>query len=152
VAFALTERGHRFDTERASLKKEHLLDEARLHQNYNAIGYNDPETNQNPAKLINVFRFGPNGDHPTVEARHQAYVAAQHAQGRNAYNPFGGLLTPLPEERGATTGFLAQVPRRRRSITQPRWGSAWRRVITSARSRRTSPLSSAATSPKRPLP
>lgn len=112
VAFALTERGHKFDTERASLKREHLLDEARLHQRYNALGHNDPETNTNPAKLVNVFRFGPDISrryHPTAEARHQAYVAAQHAQGRNAYNPFGGLLTPVPEEQGATSGLLGVV-------------------------------------------
>ena len=109
VAFALTERGHKFDTERASMKREHLLDEARLHQHYNALGHNDPETNTNPAKLINVFRFGPDMYHPTAEARHQAYVAAQHAQGRNAYNPFGGLLTPVPEEQGATSGLLGMV-------------------------------------------
>jgi hypothetical protein len=109
VAFAITEKGHQFDTERAKLHKEQLLDQSRLHQRYNALGHRDPATGENPATMLNVLRFGPNEGHPTAEARHEAYVAAQHAQGQNAWNPFGGLLTPLPEEQGATPGFFGML-------------------------------------------
>lgn len=111
VAFALTEKGHKFDTERAEVKKNNYLDEARLHQSYQALGHRDPDTGENPAKLLNVLRFGPTSEHPLAEARHQAYVGARHAQGANAWNPLGGLLTPLPEEQGATSGILSQFGR-----------------------------------------
>lgn len=108
VAFAITDEGHKFDAERATMRKEQLLDQARFHQNYNAVGYIDPKTGENPTKLLNVVRFGPSDGHPIANARHQAYVAEQHAQGSNAWNPLGGVLTPLPEEQGGTSGLLSQ--------------------------------------------
>lgn len=112
-AFAVTEKGHQYDAERAGLLKNMFLEDARHRQEYQALGYNHPETGKNPATLGNALRFGGifQGVHPTMGARHQAYVAEKHQAGKNAWNPMGGSLTPLPEEEGATTGFFGRIGR-----------------------------------------
>ncbi len=113
-AFAVTDKGHQFDAERARMLEGHHLDRARLLQAYQAEGHVDPATGKNPATLLNVLRFhdlSPFGDdnHAVGAARHQNYVAGKHEQGQNAWNPLGGMLTAHPAEEGGTSGFLGVV-------------------------------------------
>jgi len=106
VGFAVTEKGHKFDTERAKMRREHALDQARLGQRYFAVGHYDKEGN-NPASVGNALRFRSGAaDHPIMEARHQEYVAKKHGKGENAYNLWGGTTIPVKEEAHAKPGFF----------------------------------------------
>jgi len=70
-------------------------------------------TANNPIGLWDALRFGdprPHGgpDRVDADARHYIYAAKQHEKGNNAWNPFGGMLTPSPYERGASKGLLGE--------------------------------------------
>lgn len=107
LGFAVTERGHEFDADVAEMKRKFFTDLARRQQEEGAVGYRDPDTEKtNWGNILSALRFG--GGDALGAARHQAYTEKQHREGSNAWNPFGGMLTPIPEERGATTGLLGQ--------------------------------------------
>jgi len=114
IAFSVTEEGHKYDADMAQLQKEHALNVARRMQESNTMGaYN--EGGKNDASFLKALRYALSSStgldsHPVSEARHQAYVQRQHEQGSNAWNPFGGMLTPLPEEgtRG-TSGLFSRL-------------------------------------------
>jgi hypothetical protein len=113
-AFAVTEKGHVFDTAMAELEKEHALERARLGQVFQSLPYHDPARGSVRPGLLDALRFNAisaEGDHPTSAARHQHYVAEKHRAGRNAWNPLGGVLTPLAEEEGGTTGLFSRLGR-----------------------------------------
>lgn len=108
LAFSVTERGHEFDADEAAMRQKFHTDMARRLQEEDAIGYRDPDKGEtNFANLLSLLRFG-SGGHPTADARRQQYVEKKHREGSNAWNPFGGMLTPIPEERGATSGIFGQ--------------------------------------------
>lgn len=112
-ALSVTPEGHAYDAAMARIAREAMLEQARLGQEHDVIGYREGEGTHTPpfGKTIRHVLSTPYqlGEHPTVAARHADYVASKHEQGRNALNPFGGLLTPLSEEEGGTTGFFSQV-------------------------------------------
>lgn len=118
--FAVTSEGHQFDAKRFQLAKEHALEQARLLHEYNALPHRDPESGKVEAPLLRRARFSlqQEGYHPMAEARHMDYAAKQHAQGSNAWNPFGGLLTPLPEEEGGTSGLAGMLGRPKAKSTK----------------------------------
>jgi hypothetical protein len=92
-AFAVTEKGHAFDAERAKLRGEAGAKEMELSQRHHAMGSATRKGN-----VLNALRFGTMSHEP----RHEEYVEKKHRAGKNAYNPFGGLLTPSKHEKGGT--------------------------------------------------
>ncbi len=111
IGFSVTDEGHEYDADMAELLKKYHLDAARRKQEAGILGYYDEERN-NPADILKSIRYGLSnpfqGGHSTAAARRQAYIEKKHRAGENAYNPFGGKLTPLPEEgEGATSGLLS---------------------------------------------
>lgn len=117
VAFAITDKGHAYDAARAKIRQDALEQEAALMAAHKGLGvYNDE--GKNPVEIGGLLRFGPSDVYglegrPDMAARHQAYVAKQHAAGSNAWNPFGGWLTPLESEAPRGTegmfGRLGQI-------------------------------------------
>ena len=110
VAFSITEEGHQFDADEASAKKQYFLEMARKLQDVGALGHADPETGESQLpNLGKALRFDIPGGNPTDQARHQDYVQKQHAEGSNAWNPWGGTSTPIKEEQGGTPGFFGML-------------------------------------------
>ena len=114
VGFSVTDEGHEYDAQMAELLKQQYLDKARLMQERNILGVYNDEGNNDVSGFWNALRYnlstaGGGIGHPVMAARHQAYTQKQHEAGDNAYNPWGGALTPLPEEgeRG-TSGILSR--------------------------------------------
>jgi len=105
-ALAVTPEGHAFDAERAKHRKEYFTNRAAHLQEHNALGHIDSKTGKNPAKILRVLRFMFGEGDPRGAARHYSYVEKKHREGKNAWNPMGGELTPLSEEKGAKPGFL----------------------------------------------
>lgn len=107
LAFSVTERGHKYDAALAGLRKDYFENQARMMQEQGvAPAYLDDEGKAVRPGLLDIFRFISND--PLSDARRQAYVQKQHEAGRNAWNPFGGALTPLESEGpGGTTGILS---------------------------------------------
>lgn len=109
LAFAITEKGHAYDAARAKIRQDAMEQLAALMAAHKGLGVHDAE-GKNPVELGGLLRFGPDGERPDMAARHQAYVAKQHAAGSNAWNPFGGLFTPLESERPrGTEGFFGRI-------------------------------------------
>jgi hypothetical protein len=99
--FSVTDRGHAFDAKQAILRQKYETEMAKLMQEEEEDG------GTYFGNLLSSLRFG--GDmHPTADARRQQYVAKKHQEGSNAWNPLGGAWTPIPEERGGTSGPLGR--------------------------------------------
>lgn len=99
LGFAITEKGHKFDAEKHRMMAGHSGEKAEHLQKYKALA-----AGGKPASLGAVLRFNhetPSG-HPLADARHHEYVAKKHEGGKNAWNPFGGMLTPSSQEKGGT--------------------------------------------------
>jgi hypothetical protein len=106
LAFAVTDKGHAYDAALAKIRQDALEQEAALAAAHKALGvYNDE--GKNPVEIPSLLRFGLGLEgRPDLAARHQAYTAKAHAEGRNAWNPFGGALTPLESEGSRGTPGL----------------------------------------------
>jgi hypothetical protein len=108
LAFAVTGEGHKFDAEAYQLMARQAAERAAHEQQYGAL----PTSGEKP-QIGRGLRFGlAHGDtgRPDVKARHYEYAAKKHQQGKNAWNPFGGILTPSSfEDEGATTGLLSRL-------------------------------------------
>jgi len=110
LGFSVTDKGHAFDADMADIDTQRYLAQARRLQEEDAIGHANPDGSRNWANLLATLRFGTeDGDHPTASARHSQYVADQHRKGENAYNPFGGALTPHPDEVGGSTSLFGPL-------------------------------------------
>lgn len=113
VGFSVTDEGHEYDAETAEILRDAFLELSRRAQKRNAIGYRDPKTGKNPVDVMKALRYSLSNladkGHPVVDARRMDYAAKQHRAGKNAWNPFGGSLTPLEQEEGATPGFFGAL-------------------------------------------
>jgi hypothetical protein len=108
VGFAVTEKGHKFDAEKYRLMARHDSELAEHSQGYGGL----PHRGAAKSTLLDKLRFGTldaNGQRPDINARHHEYAAKKHEAGGNAWNPFGGLLTPSSHEEGGTTGLLSEL-------------------------------------------
>jgi hypothetical protein len=109
IAFSITEKGHKFDAEKHSIKERQAAETGEHLMKYKALGHRDPKTGKNPATLGGVLRYNMglgSVDDSRAKARHHQYVAKEHSTGHNAWNPFGGMLTPSKYEEGGTGGLL----------------------------------------------
>jgi len=102
ISFAISEKGHKFDAEKYRLLARQHAEHAEHLQKpeYNALG-----TVEGFGDTGGAVRFGYGHDRPDALARHAEYAAKKHEEGKNAYNPWGGLLTPSSYEHGATHGL-----------------------------------------------
>jgi hypothetical protein len=92
-AFSVTEKGHKFDVSEAKMKERQGAEEFAHAEKHKGFGKD--------SKFLDRMRFGLSNTALENEPRHQAYVARKHSEGKNAYNPFGGALTPSKYEKGA---------------------------------------------------
>lgn len=109
--FAVTERGHEFDAKAYELLARQAAERAALHQEHGAL----PALGAPGKSVMDILRFGPAltaadavTARPDFNARHYEYAAKKHRAGGNAWNPFGGMLTPSQHEEGGTTGWSSQ--------------------------------------------
>lgn len=79
-AFALTDEGHKLDAKRYG---------AISKANHDAAKAEDEYAKEAPVKA-SLFRAGQGAIH-RMTSRHADYAAKKHEEGKNAYNPFGGL-------------------------------------------------------------
>ena len=109
VGFSVTEEGHQWDADRSAAKQKYLLELAQMMQEKGGLGYKDEEGGRNYGNLLKALRFG-SGDvagHPAEALRREAYIEKKHRAGKNAWNPFGGTLTPHESEGEGATRFSA---------------------------------------------
>jgi len=103
TAFAVTEKGHKFDAEHHRMKARHGAELLGHTQAY-APGYGDGRKGPN---MLEALRFGMTGeDALAMDPRHHEYAAKEHEKGNNAWNPFGGILTPSSHEGPSGTGLF----------------------------------------------
>jgi hypothetical protein len=107
-AFSVTERGHAFDADRAAILQDAMQELAARQHQEGALGGRVGEGGKwEMANLLKTLRFGA-GD-PRQGLRRQAYIEKKHRAGSNAWNPFGGALTPHPSEEHGTAMLLGKV-------------------------------------------
>lgn len=94
-ALAFTRAGHQMDASIAGAKKKALLAESAARDKYRA---------ENPGKAY-LTDAGIGGLVTKLQARHQSYKEKKHKGRRNAWNPFGGMATVMPEERSKKAGI-----------------------------------------------
>lgn len=98
-AFALTDEGHKLDAKRYG---------AISKANHDAAKAEDDYAKEAPVKA-SIVRPGQGAIHRMV-ARHNDYAAKKHEEGKNAYNPFGGLggksRHEEKEKKSEAVGFI----------------------------------------------
>lgn len=109
VGFAVTQRGHDFDAAMHEMKARHMAEQMALHDHFSGgrFGLSDEAKEQigGPEKgtierLVDIVRFGGHEQGLGGDPRHHEYVAAKHREGKNAWNPLGGIATPSKHEVG----------------------------------------------------
>jgi hypothetical protein len=96
-ALAVTEEGHDYDARAAEIRQRAAEELMALQEEFGARGYRDEEKGLQVGNIGKALRLAFSGRHPE-DARHLAYVAKKHREGSNAWNPFGGMLTPTENE------------------------------------------------------
>lgn len=87
-AFSVTTRGHQLDAERYKAHSKAHYDSAKARESY---------TQDNPlGSHVSGHAVAGIGDR--LHARHLDYAAKKHEEGKNAWNPFGGMLTKSRHE------------------------------------------------------
>jgi hypothetical protein len=87
-AFAVTDEGHEYDAEVHRRAADALARIQAANEKY-----------RNKAKLRGLLSLDPLSEvNIELAKRHNAYASKKHERGENAYNPFGGMATPYPEE------------------------------------------------------
>lgn len=120
LSFAVTEEGHKFDAALNEMRVRHAAEQQALRDHFTGgrFGLTD-EARQHIAdqggyqpaggieRMGRLLRFAPGRLHENdMGARHDNYTAKKHQAGENAYNPFGGMLTPVDAEVGADRAGL----------------------------------------------
>ena len=103
-AFSFTESGHKYDAAKAKILLQAVDSLAQLDESFGAQGHrNDAGESVYGAwgKALRTLS-GP-GEWEMIEPRHLAYIAKKHEAGQNAWNPFGGALTPTDREGPGAT-------------------------------------------------
>lgn len=98
-SFSITREGHDFDADRAAIRSDAGAQESELRQRHMSLGAKDRR-----ASYLQALRLREGGE-SAFTARHNEYVEKKHREGKNAYNPLGGALTPSKHERGGTSGL-----------------------------------------------
>lgn len=97
-AFAVTREGHELDARVLRMREQQAIEKMRMLQDEGIMGY------RREGGGTNMGSFGKSLSTPvgdiTDNPRHLAYAARMHEAGRNAWNPFGGILTPHDMEEG----------------------------------------------------
>jgi hypothetical protein len=116
VAFSVTPEGHKHDAERAEMHAGHEADIHRHNQKHGVEAYRNDKGEKVRGSLGKALRGYGAGHHERRTMRHEEYVAKKHKAGKNAYNPFGGMLTPSKHEgKGATKLSLGEIKSKKAS-------------------------------------
>ena len=107
IAIAVTREGHKFDEEIAAIRERALSEEAALAQRYGGM-----TSKGQKGSILKALR-GFHGDFMTGDPRNYAYRRRMHAEGRNPWNPIGGVLTPSKYEKGGDKNMYGrfEVPK-----------------------------------------
>lgn len=105
LGFAITQKGHDFDSKLYEMKARHAAERMALGEEFGAQRFGGPTPPEGSGgaleRLVNIARFG-SSEAMEGDPRHLEYAAKQHAQGSNAWNPLGGSMTPSSHEQGGT--------------------------------------------------
>lgn len=101
MALSITDEGHKYDAAAARMAERQAAEKWELAQKNNAAGSAHGSSPLLRSAIYGLTTAG--GLKPGVDPRHMAYVAKKHEEGRNAWNPFGGLFTPSQYEEGGTS-------------------------------------------------
>lgn len=105
TAFSVTREGHEYDTRRAQIEEKAAAQHLKLMAKHKAL----PDRGDSAfAGTKRRFR-GFMAPESAFYLRHHAYTARKHAQGKNAYNPFGGFTIPSKYERGGTRNRFGKI-------------------------------------------
>ena len=102
-AFSVTEKGHKLDAEMSRMHERHgaetmhLLQQHGIHRG-GELAFRKPGSTISAPHMEQIMA--------AKDIRHSNYTAKKHEKGENAYNPFGGMLTPSKYE-GHDAGTLA---------------------------------------------
>ncbi len=102
LGFSITQDGHGVDARVLRMREQTGLQRMKQLQDEGIAGYNNPETGGSVTGSLRKALTTPFGGIMDDDPRHMAYAAGQHEMGSNAWNPFGGALTPHPMEQGGT--------------------------------------------------
>ena len=103
-AFSFTESGHKYDAAKAEILRQAADSHAQLDESFGARGsMNDAGENVHGSLGKALRTISGPSESEIYEPRHARYVAKQHEKGQNAYNPFGGHLTPTDREGPGAT-------------------------------------------------
>jgi hypothetical protein len=107
LSFAITQTGHDFDAKLNEMKARHVAERMALGEEFGAHRFGGDaevpaEAGGAAERLLNIARFGTSELAAGGDPRHLEYTAAKHREGSNAWNPFGGMLTPSSHETGGT--------------------------------------------------
>jgi hypothetical protein len=95
-ALAVTDAGHKYDAEAAEIRQRAAEELMALQERFGARGHRDEEGGMHFGNIGKALRLMLNED--PEDPRHMAYVAKKHREGSNAWNPFGGVMTPTERE------------------------------------------------------
>lgn len=116
-ALSMTPEGHEYDAAMSDAAKQHALQQMQTMQQHGIVGYG--QGGEGGAFIPNIGKSlmyqlttpagtGPE-THPMLAARMAHAKAEAHKQGKNVWNPFKGLGTPIPEEEGGTPGVFGTL-------------------------------------------
>jgi hypothetical protein len=108
VGFSVTEEGHEWDANRAAAKQKYFQELASQLADKDALAYKTDEGDTHRGKILSGLRFGE-GD-PRAALRSLAYTEKKHREGKNAWNPFGGMLTPHSSEGPGASKWMYGRP------------------------------------------
>jgi hypothetical protein len=114
LALSFTPEGHEYDAQVADIMRREAIERALLSQEQGTVTYKTPEGKESPG-ILRAIRYALSSPaagrspHPTRDLRRMTYIKGKHEAGENPWNPFGGLFTPAPEEKGGTSRFYGRV-------------------------------------------
>lgn len=108
TAWSTSPEGHKLDSSVYNTTAKAHEELARAHANY---------AKESPLKAALLGNDIASTNHRMM-GRHFDYAARKHEKGRNAYNPFGGLLTPSRHEKRANRQTLTYDPSTKTFVRQ----------------------------------
>lgn len=108
LGFSVTQEGHGVDARVLRMREQAALQRTKQLQDEGIQGYKNLTGDTVPGSYRKALTT-PVGAILSEDPRHLAYAAARHEAGGNAWNPFGGILTPHPMEEGGTALGLGKI-------------------------------------------
>jgi hypothetical protein len=108
LAAVLREKRAFSDAKVLRAREQAALKELALLQDEGVAAYRDDAGKTQRGSIRKALGTPMSTDAVIEGPRHLAYAAKKHEEGKNAWNPWGGMLTPHPAEgAGATSGLMS---------------------------------------------